>query len=176
MAILDLVQTAWKSSFALKLGLLTTTPILLLLTVYFIVVPNAIKVISPLRQPVSSHIKTDPACRTRDGDTFLQAQKATHSLALYSNSQTLKPYATKPLPGANNTAMYSTPRSAEQTTSGSLHHKPSKTSWTSDQTSTLHAPQLPWHKTSYQPADANYSCSTGPNGGASESTATRCST
>ncbi|OAG24292.1 cytochrome P450 [Alternaria alternata] len=43
MSILDIVQASWRSSFVLKLGLVTTTPILLLLTVYFIVVPNAIK-------------------------------------------------------------------------------------------------------------------------------------
>ncbi|CAN9122409.1 unnamed protein product [Alternaria alternata] len=43
MSILDIVQASWGSSFVLKLGLITTTPILLLLTVYFIVVPNAIK-------------------------------------------------------------------------------------------------------------------------------------
>jgi hypothetical protein len=45
MAILDIVQAAWRSSPALKLGLITTTPILLLLTVYFIIVPNAIRVV-----------------------------------------------------------------------------------------------------------------------------------
>jgi len=49
MAILDIVQTTSQSSFIVKLGLIATTPLLLLLTIYFIVVPNAIKVTESMR-------------------------------------------------------------------------------------------------------------------------------
>jgi len=49
MTILDIVQATWRSSFVIKLGLIATTPILLLLTIHFIVVPNAIKVTHSMR-------------------------------------------------------------------------------------------------------------------------------
>lgn len=139
MAILGVFGSVWASPLYLKVTLVIAVPILVLLAIYFIIVPNSIKVQTPSRHILDYENLSSENNRTHDAAISLQDPKVSPLSDPSSISQTTMPYATQSMHGARSMATSTTPKLEAQITSGYRHPKQSKTSWTENPASTRRA-------------------------------------
>lgn len=123
MTILGIFGSVWASPLYLKVTLGIAIPILTLLAIYFIIVPNSIKVQICPRYTLDRERLTSDNNRTHDAVISPQGPKASPLLDPFSISQTTMPYATQSTHGARSMATSTTRKSEAQITSGCPHPK-----------------------------------------------------